>query len=105
MTDELRHEAMVSAAVLGIVKAHGWMAMPITVDVNKAVADLRAAGGPLMERAHAIEFTRGLIDKICEHEGWSQSSFSEVDERGMVTLFGQAYDELVAAVESEETIA
>lgn len=105
MSDEPRHEALVAAAVLGVVKAHGWMEMPIVVDVNKAIVDLRAGGGLRMERAHAIEFTRGLMDKICEAEGWPVSAFSEADECAMVTFFGAAYDELVVAMESEEAIA
>lgn len=102
MSDQPRQEALVAAVVLGIVKAHGWMEMPIVVDVNRAIADLRAGGGVAMERAHAIEFTRGLIDKVCEVEGWPVSEFSEAEERSMAAMFGDAYDELLVATASEE---
>lgn len=91
-----RHEALVAAAILGICKAQGRMEMPIVVDVNKALDALEATGGVgAMERAYAIEFTRGLIDRACEVEGWPAPEFTEAEERAIVTLFGDAYDQLI----------
>lgn len=94
MSEKPRHEALVAAAVLGVVKAKGWMQVPLVVDVNRAIAE----AGPLrMSREDAVSFTRGLIDRACEFHHWPLPVFTEVEEAAVRDLLGLAYDELVAA--------
>lgn len=98
---EPRHEAVLGAAMLGVIKAHGWMQMPIAVDVNRSLEHLRADGGVCMERSQAVAFARGLINVACDVEGWDKPDFGE-DEGKVAQLLGVAYDELVKAIECEE---
>lgn len=94
MSEEPRHEALVGAAVLGVVKAKGWMQVPLVVDVNRAIAE----AGPLrISREDAISFTRGLMDLTCEVHNWPLPVFAEVEEAAVRYRLGLAYDELVAA--------
>jgi hypothetical protein len=97
---EPRHEALVGAALLGIAKAEGWVAMPLVVDVNRVCEAISAAGGVGMEREHAVSFARGLVDRACEAEGWPKPGKDyDVDEVALATLLGAAYDKLIGGVQ------
>lgn len=98
---EPRHEAVVAAVMLGLIKAHGWMEMPIAIDVNKAVAMIKQDGGLAMERGHAVVAARGLIDRACEANGWDKPDYTPEDESRLVLLLAQVYDELLEDVGRE----
>lgn len=94
MSEESRHEALVGAAILGVVKAKGWMQVPLVVDVNRAI---ETAGPVRVGREEAVSFTRGLMDRTCEFHNWPLPVFTEVEEADVRCLLGLAYDELVSA--------
>lgn len=91
---ELRHEAVLAAAMLAVLKANNWMAMPLDIDSYRAVACLGADGGIRVERDQAVAFARQFMDRASEAEGWEMPEFSESDERALVDLLGAAYDHL-----------
>jgi hypothetical protein len=86
-----RHEALVGAAMLGLVKANGWMEMPIAIDVNRAIED---AGPVQMTRQDAVRFARSLIDEVCKANDWPLPDYSDRDEQVVAIALGRAYDEL-----------
>lgn len=96
MAEEPRNEALLAAAMLGVVKAHGWMRIPLVVDVNQALEALASRGFVLRggARAAAITFTRSFIDVVCDCEGWPRP---DLDEAGVAALLGRAYDELMSS--------
>jgi hypothetical protein len=89
---EVRHEALVGAAMLGLMKAKGWMEMPAVIDVNGVLA---AAGPISIDRDEAVAFTRGLIDQVCDYNGWPRPDYSPDQEAEIAVLLGLVYDELV----------
>lgn len=98
MSSELRHEAVLAAAMLGVVKRAGWMEMPITVDLSVAYARLQGDGGVQMERDHAIVFARQFMDVASESQGWALPDFDDQDERRVARFLGTAYDQIAAGV-------
>lgn len=95
MAETPRNEALLAAVMLGVVKAHGWMRIPLVVDVNQALERLASRGVVLRagQRAAAVAFTRGFIDVACDCEGWPRPDF---DELVVASLLGRAYDELMS---------
>lgn len=89
---EPRHEAVLAAAMLGVLKANRWMTMPLVIDVNLALARLRADGGVRVERGEAVLFARGFMDRASEEKGWDVPDLDEVDESSLAHLLGVAYD-------------
>lgn len=95
---ELRHEAVLAAAMLGAVKRAGWMEVPFSVDLSDAYARLQGAGGVQTDRDHAIVFAREFMDVASEAEGWALPDFDEQDERKVAGFLGVAYDQIAAGV-------
>lgn len=94
-----RDEALLAAAMLGLVKSHGWMRVPFMVDVNQALEMLAARGFVLRgsDRPHAVAFTREFIDVVCDCEGWPRPDYDEHDETVVASVLGRAYDELMSS--------
>lgn len=93
-----RHEAVLAAAMLGVVKSAGWMEMPVEFDLSRAYARLQEDGGVRVERQQAVVFARELMDTASEMEGWEMPDFSDEDEVAVAAMLGTAYDQVAAGV-------
>lgn len=91
MTKQITPMAALGSAMLGVVKANGWVEMPITVDVNGSLELLKELGGIQCTRAEAVYNAMQMMMHIGEIFGLPVNIDSE-DAQLVRILLGQAYD-------------